>query len=1044
MSHLDYAPKQLMSGRLRRWVAAAVAVLLVVGAAVLGQATIAAAATPPGVATSILQNGSPMQPGAEVRSGDSLKLRVQYTAAAVGQELTISLGAGVSVAPTFPNNEAIESFTPTADGVIIKFKDPWPNISQGILDLDLVAAPVDTTAPGTISWNDGDEYSIPVIFVKDGDQKQNVGDGFAKTVNRTNLDSFIQKDGDGNYLGLNPDVANQVLDYTLTVSTPAGATRPDGFPVSDLLPSGLEYVAPLAVTGTETTWDENGYNPTNGPRSFAIDAETAASFDGHVVGELVGPSVLRLTYSVRVSDVSALDTALQAAFDARNGMPGNYEINLTNTATFGTTTEATANVRLRGTVLGPCPTCNGDFGKTGDLTTVTSLTNADGSLIEPVDITYTLRANLAQWDGHSDNYTLDDNVVIEDNLLSQASWLTGAGFLAVTGTGPITTLTEADSCSATAAAFAADAFVGQYCVTGQKLLINVGKNPATNLTIAAKARLNSVAGLPTVGEVEGGERYRVRNTATYTWGSSSTTTRNVDGFVVVPESSGEGVTDLSAFAKTAPERLSTVPGTPMQVPYTFTVNSGRTGVPAASTRIVDYVDTRYFDLAPDLSNVTLAGTYSGGVTLVASDFVLTRTGDNLEIVLSTSGQTKVAAANGVLTVNLTLTTRPFDGKETIDLVNRAALYGEGPDPLFVAEVEAQGTSFGAESETRKHVFDRVTNGGEWSQLLASDQDGDPVYVYRLQFIGHPGFGGVAIDPEVDVLPDGLEFVGFVAEADKATGAAAVPGPVDVEGNLTASFDPTAGPNGTITLAQQPGTTFPDGTTASVYFAARVTDDHEVIVNKFGISSTTIVPTEPSIDIEKWTDEGSDSGPTYDEYGALTNDGYPGDFDSAPGKTLTAGKTQQIHFTVSNDGPEPLRDIVVSDSLISGSGTITDLACTFPGSTEEEPLVGTEWAGQFEPGTQFECEGTLPALAPGQTHENTASVAAVGVLSGREVGDADDWNGKTAPATPAPSDPDEQLASTGGTIATGLIGVAALGIIAGITLLMIRRRGRHTV
>lgn len=337
-----------------------------------------------------------------------------------------------------------------------------------------------------------------------------------------------------------------------------------------------------------------------------------------------------------------------------------------------------------------------------------------------------------------------------------------------------------------------------------------------------------------------------------------------------------------------------------------------------------------------------------------------------------------------------------------------------------------------------------TNGGEWSQLLASDQDGDPVYVYRLQFIGHPGFGGVAIDSEVDVLPDGLEFVGFVAEADKATGAAAVPGPVDVEGNLTASFDPTAGPNGTITLAQQPGTAFPDGTTASVYFAARVTDDHEVIVNKFGISSTTIVPTEPSIDIEKWTEEGSDSGPTYDEYGALTNDGYPGDFDSAPGKTLTAGKDQQIHFTVSNDGPEPLRDIVVSDSLTSGSGTITDLVCTFPGSTEEEPLVGTEWAGPFEPGTQFECEGTLPALAPGQTHENTATVTAVGVLSGREVGDADMWNGKTAPATPAPSDPDEQLASTGGTIATGLIGVAALGIIAGITLLMIRRRGRHIV
>lgn len=1006
--------------------------LTVVGLVVAAPA--AHAATPPGVTTSVLHNGSPLQPGAEVRTGDTLKLRVQYTAAAVGQELEIDLGVGVSMSSTFPNNEAVESFTPTPTGVIVKFKDPWPDIAQGILDLDLVMAPVDTTAPGDVTWSDGDEHSIPVVFVKDGDSHENVGDGFAKAVTPGNLDSYVRKDQDGNYLGLDPAIADRDLTYTLTVNTPAGATRPDGFTVSDLLPAGLGYVAPLAIVATETTWDANGYNPVQDARTFAVDGSTADGFDGHVVGPLVGPSVLRLTYTVRVDDVAALDTALQAAFDARNGAPGNYEITPRNTATFGGDATATAIVRLRGTVSGPCPSC-GAFGKSGDLTTVNELTREDGTLLEPVDLAYTLRANLAQWDGHSPNFTLNDNVVIRDDLLTQASWVTGAGFLTVTGSGPITTLVEAASCPATAAAFAADEFVGQYCVDGQRLLVNVGKNPSTNITIAAKARLNSVAGLPTDGAVEGGDRYRVRNTATYTWGGSSYTTPNVDGYVVVPTASGEGVDDASAFAKTAPGRLSAVPGQPLEVPFTFRIDSARTGVPAASTRIVDHVDTRYFDLAPDLGNVAVSGGYSGGVGLVASDFVLTRTGDDLEIVLSAAGQAKVGAAGGVLTVNLTLTTFAFDGKETIDIPNRATLYGAGEDPLYVSQVETQGSSYGAESETRKHVYDRVTNGGEWTQLLVPEDGADPVYVYRLQFIGHPGFGGVAIDAERDVLPAGLEFVGFVDETDKATGANAVPGPVNTgEGNLVATFDAAAGPQGTITLSQRSGTTFPDGATANVYFAARIVDDREAIVNDFGTSSTTLLPGGPSIDIEKWTDEGEGSGPAYDEYGALVEDGYAGDFDTAPGKRLTAGKTQTIRFTVSNDGPEALRDIVVSDALDAGTGEITGLVCTFPDTASESPVTGTQWAGPFLPGTQFECEGTLPGLKAGVTHADTASVTGVGVLSGREVGDEDQWNGETAP--------EGALAITGGQlVAPVVLVVAALLLGTGALLLVLRRRRR---
>lgn len=1021
-----------------------VVALLAAGSALFMSATAAHAAT--GVTTTVLQNGNPVQPGAEIHTGDSLKLRMQYDPTAVGQTVTVALGANVTVSDSFPNNEAVESVTASEDGksVVVKFKDPWPAIQDGILDLDLVYTSVETSGPGDLTWNDGTEHTVPVVFVKTGDQKENVGDGFAKAVTPGNLDSYVLKDADGNYQGLNPDITGQNITYTLTVNTPDGATRGPDFPVADVLPDGLAYVQPLAVTATETTWDENGYNAVQGDRTFTVDSQNAThdSFNGHVDGTLTGPSVLKLTYTVRVDDVAALNTALQAKYDDRKPSPGRYEIELPNTATFGGDATATATVKVGASILGPCVSC-GKYGKSGDLTTANVLTDDDGNIVpDPVDLNYTLRANLGDWDGHSANYVLDDNFVIEDNLLSQASWKTGAGFLAVTGSGPISSLTSAGTCPATAALFADDANVGKYCLDGNKLMINVGKNAATNITIAAPAQLNTVTGLPTDGNVENGDRYRVRNTATFNWGSQHWTTPNVDGYVVVPEAENEGVDDASAFAKLAPASVTAGQNQATQVPYTFSVNTARTGVPAASTRIVDHVDTRYFDLAPDLSNVSVAGGYTAGnVSLGADGFTLTRTGDDLTIALSASGQSKVAAPGGTLTVNLTLTTRVFDGKETIDITNSADLYDDGTGPLYVSRVQSQGTSFGAESETRKHIFDPAAQdgAGEWTQLLTDDEGKGKVYVYRLQYIAHPGFGGVAITTVNDVLPEGLEFLGFVDETAKATGANPQPGPVNIpEGNLVATFvpAPAGGASGTVQVSQQADTTIPEGSISNVYFAARVTDDEKSIVNDFGISSTTLVPRGPSIDIEKWAEDGENPGPQYDESGALTNDGYDGDFDRAPGKTLTAGKVEKIRFTVSNDGPEALRDVKVSDKLDSGAGRITGLECTFPGSTEENPITGTEWDGPFEPGARFECEGILPALKAGENHADTATVTGVGVLSGVEVDDADEWHG-SVPAVVATLP--NGMPVTGGQAATGAIALAMLGMAGGGLLLMRRRR-----
>ena len=180
--------------------------------------------------------------------------------------------------------------------------------------------------------------------------------------------------------------------------------------------------------------------------------------------------------------------------------------------------------------------------------------------------------------------------------------------------------------------------------------------------------------------------------------------------------------------------------------------------------------------------------------------------------------------------------------------------------------------------------------------------------------------------------------------------------------------------------------------------------------------------QPSVGIEKWTDEGET--PEYDASGALLNDGYAGDFDKVPGKKLEAGKSQVINFTITNDGPEALLDVVVSDSRTGGVGDVQDLLCVFPDGSE-----GTSWDGPFEVDVQFECTGILPGLEAGESHADEVTVSGVGAISGIEVGDADEWHGYT----------DAPLSETGSTSALW-IGIAGGSLLlTGLALVLARRR-----
>ncbi|QIK63285.1 DUF11 domain-containing protein [Leucobacter viscericola] len=132
------------------------------------------------------------------------------------------------------------------------------------------------------------------------------------------------------------------------------------------------------------------------------------------------------------------------------------------------------------------------------------------------------------------------------------------------------------------------------------------------------------------------------------------------------------------------------------------------------------------------------------------------------------------------------------------------------------------------------------------------------------------------------------------------------------------------------------------------------------------------PTEPAMSVEKWS----------------TDDGFPaGDFDTAPGKTVTIGSATPITMTVTNTGAEALRDVTVSDVTLNGPA-MTGLSCDF--SKLGGPSTGVAWGGPFVVGASFECTGTVPALKSAQTHGDSVSVAGVGVSSGTRVSDEDPW------------------------------------------------------
>lgn len=970
-----------------KWVAKAAAVvvaLALVFSTLASSAVAANAALPAGVTPSIQLNGTESYGELPVlKKGDKVTMQFQYGSDVVpGSSFTVKVSDNVTLPASFPTNEAIASVVPNAAGELtITFKDPWPaDVDQGMFAFDVTVNDVTSSGKDQITWEiDGEEGSVDVIIRKEGDQFANVTDAASKTVALDALQGYI-KLGDNCAVTLDPAVMNHDITYTLYLDSKDART---GYSIADKLPASLSYV-PASFASTLTTWDTDGLNKSTAPFAFAPTI-SGQSFTSTV--NVPANSKLEIKYKVKISDVAAIEAALVEKCVAMNGAPGRFTVALTNEATFGADhadNKRTATFNFHGTIAGV--DTGKAFDKRADWTHTTVETAADGKLTPAQQITFTLAADLTGWTGAGANFTLNRNVVIIDDLPTQGTWDTGAAdFITATGI----TLTEATSCP-TEADFKADEFVGKYCVDGQKLLVNIGKNNTTKASIQAKALITTVKGLEAAnGEtsVVGGLGYKFRNTASFQHHDSRSEQKGWNSFPIVLPESNEGHNDPSAFTKKGKiSATSVLPGETVTAEYNIAVTAGK-GIDMTKSTIVDYVDTSLFDLG-DIATLPVTGAYDGQ-RLDRSHFVITQDADGyLVITLSDAGKA-IVTAQGIdkhFSVALTLTTFPFDGKETKTIKNKASIFGADGKPIYWSEASGEATSFGDEAEVRKRLLDPAS--GEWVPTLDAQLDVNgnlvrDVYSYRVEFIPHGSYNNVVISDINDVLPASVDFLGFVEPEDALDVQNPTAGPVALKGNIEAVFE-----SGVVKLKQIDGTKLKAGEPIAAYFAVKINDFTAPIVNKIGSTEATIVPKDPpSIDIEKWNAEPSAEAPEYDATGKLLNDGFAGDFDAAPGKTLTAGKKLPINFTVSNDGGEALKDIEVTDSLTNGEGVIADLSCEFPdGST------GVTWTGPFAPATQFSCTGTLPALNAGQTHSNIAKVTGIGVTSGDTVDDNDEWHG----------------------------------------------------
>ncbi|AYF99861.1 LPXTG cell wall anchor domain-containing protein [Lactococcus allomyrinae] len=155
---------------------------------------------------------------------------------------------------------------------------------------------------------------------------------------------------------------------------------------------------------------------------------------------------------------------------------------------------------------------------------------------------------------------------------------------------------------------------------------------------------------------------------------------------------------------------------------------------------------------------------------------------------------------------------------------------------------------------------------------------------------------------------------------------------------------------------------------------------------------------PSIDVEKANDAVPDAGKGNDT-DADNNVGVNDHDTVATADNAKAGATTTIDFRITNNGTDDLTKVTAKDKTTSGSVDIGAITWTYNGQTvtlnsdgyfvTADGSVLTLSVGQSITGT-----ATLPALPAGQLHTDQIAVSGIGIQSGGDVQDHDNWNGET--------------------------------------------------
>lgn len=476
---------------------AAVLVLALAFASITVLGLSAAQAQTQGISTSVTLNGGTYNDTKIVNEGDTLNLKMQYSSEVKpGSTVTVSFGSNVSVSdPELPAGAtAVKSIVRDGNTLRITFADPWPSdVNQGVLDLSFKVNSVEKSSLETINWTvNGEESSIEVIVKNQNDEFANVTNWTNKGVaSSKNWSDFVTYDAATKKVSVSAAILSKPLDYTLTVNT---TDAKSGYEIADQLPAGLSYVS-SSFTAQQTTWDADGLNKTTSTLPFSPTI-TAGTFSAAV--DLAGPSANNFKYQVVVSDEAArlaLEKQLQAQADKINADDGGrFQISLTNKAIFGDSEAKQATYNFGGTVVGMAGPDLGfaTFNKSNDVPSKAIEADANGVVSPAVPVTYNLNFNLTGWDGSNSKKTLQRNVVLADTLGPQAKWLAeDANFLTASGV----TLRRLDT-PVSDEAFKADEYALTYFVDGQRLRVNLGRDSSLTGSVALKAEIVSITGLP--------------------------------------------------------------------------------------------------------------------------------------------------------------------------------------------------------------------------------------------------------------------------------------------------------------------------------------------------------------------------------------------------------------------------------------------------------------------------------------------------------------------------------------------------------------------